>query len=69
MSNTDLIDFLIEETSEDAVFCFISATSCFGILDRADAALAMRDPDTRKWAEMTATLIPKPYLREFDKEI
>ena len=59
-----LVDFLIVETSEDAVFCFISAISCFGITDRDDAIAAMeKDADTRKWAIFTAGLIPEPYLQ------
>lgn len=61
MSNADLIDFLIEETSEDAVFAFITTIAVFGVCDRADAIAAMeQDDDTRKWAELTAQLIPQP---------
>ena len=59
-----LVDFLIAETSEDAVFCFISAISCFGITDREDAIAAMeKDLDTRNWAIITANLIPEPYVQ------
>jgi L-rhamnose mutarotase len=59
------VDFLVAETSEDAVFCFISAVSCFGITDREDAIAAMeKDPDTRKWAIITANLIPEPYVHD-----
>ena len=57
-----LVDFLIAETSEDAVFIFIGAISFFGITDKEDAIAAMeKDPDARKWAESTALLIPEPY--------
>jgi len=57
-----LVDFLIAETFEDAVFTFIGAISVFGIADREDAIAAMeKDPDARKWAESTALLIPEPY--------
>lgn len=57
-----LVDFLIAETSEDALFCFISAISCFGITDKEDAIAAMeKDHDTRNWAIITANLIPEPY--------
>ena len=59
-----LVDFLIAETSEDAVFCFISAISCFGITDRIDAIAAMeKDPDTCNWAIITANMIPEPYVQ------
>jgi hypothetical protein len=59
-----LVDFLIAETSEDAVFCFISAISCFGITDREGAIAAMeKDHDTRNWAVITANLIPEPYVQ------
>ena len=62
MTCSALVDFLVAETSEDAVFCFISAISCFGITDRDDAIAAMeKDADTRKWAEETALLIPEPF--------
>jgi hypothetical protein len=62
-----LVDFLVAETSEDAVFCFISAISCFGITDREDAIAAMeKDADTRKWAVTTATLIPEPYVQNVE---
>lgn len=58
------MNFLVAETSEDAVFCFISAISCFGITDREDAIAAMeKDPDTRNWAIITANLIPEPYAQ------
>ena len=57
-----LVEFLIAETFEDAVYTFIGAISCFGITDRDDAVAAMeKDPDTRKWAEETALMIPEPY--------
>jgi len=57
-----LVDFLIAETFEDAVFTFISAISVFGITDRDDAIAAMeKDKDTREWAEATALMIPEPY--------
>ena len=59
-----LVDFLVAETSEDAVFCFISAISFSGVTDREDAIAAMEeDADTRKWAVATATLIPEPYVQ------
>jgi len=59
-----LVDFLIAETFEDAVFTFIGAISVFGITDREDAIAAMeKDPDARKWAELTAMMIPEPYAQ------
>lgn len=62
MDTAPLVDFLIAETSEDAVFEFIAAISVFGITNREDAIAAMEeDPDTRKWAETTARMIPEPY--------
>ena len=57
-----LVDFLIAETFDEAVFSMISAITVFGIEDKDDAAIAMeRDPSARHWAEMTALAIPEPY--------
>ena len=57
-----LVDFLIAETFDEAVYSMISAITVFGIEDRDDATLAMeRDPSARHWAEMTALAIPEPY--------
>lgn len=57
-----LIDILIEETSDEAVFQFISAISAFGIINREDAiAVADKDKDVRAWLELTVSVIPRPY--------
>lgn len=67
MTATDLVAFLVGESSEDAVFMFISTISCFGITDRNDAIAAIeKDTDTRKWAEFTASLIPQPYAKNHE---
>lgn len=54
-----LIDRLINKTSEDAVFCFISAISCFGIESREDAIIAAeKDQAVRRWLQQTNAKIP-----------
>lgn len=62
MTCSELVDFLVAETSEDAVSTFVGAISAFGITNKEDAVGAMeKDADARKWAEATALLIPEPY--------
>ena len=61
----ELVDFLIGETSEDAVFSFLTAISCFGIESREDAVTAMgKDFSVRQWARLTARRIPPPNALE-----
>jgi len=69
MSCSALVDFLIAETFEDAVFTFVGAISVFGITDRGDAIAAMeKDKDARLWAETTALMIPEPYEQNVQSE-
>ena len=62
MTCSELVDFLVAETSEAAVSIFVGVISVFGIYNKEDAVAAMeKDADARKWAEATALLIPEPY--------
>ena len=62
MTCSELVDFLVAETSEDSVSTFVGVVSAFGIYNKEDAVAAMeKDADARKWAEATALLIPEPY--------
>jgi len=70
VSCSELIDFLIEETFDEAVFSMISAITGFGIENRCDAATAIgRDPKARHWAEMTALALPEPYQQNAGSEV
>lgn len=59
------LDYLIMETSEDAVFSMLTAVSVFCIETRADAlAVLDQDPDCVTWLETTVRLIPKAWKSE-----
>ena len=52
--------FLVEETSEDAVFCFLSAISAFGVETMEHAQqVYIGDADVRRWVEASYRLIPQ----------
>lgn len=68
MNCSQLVDFLIAETFEEAVFSMISAITAFNIESREEASKIMeRDEDARYWGEITALSIPEPY--EYNREI
>lgn len=57
-SSKAIIDRLIDETSEDSVFGFLSALSAFGINTREDAVkIIQNDLECRAWAKMTIALL------------
>ena len=60
LSGVEMLAFLVEETSEDAVFCFLHAISAFGIetMEHAQQAF-LGDADVRRWVEASYRLIPK----------
>lgn len=63
MKADDLVDFLIRETSEDAVFTLLTAVSCTGVETRDDAIYVLsKDSQALEWARATAISIPKPYV-------
>ena len=69
LTDRELLGFLEEEVCEDAVFAFVTTISLFGIDNLDDAALVMgRDPAVRDWAEMSAIMIPEPYVRNMRGE-
>ena len=52
--------FLVEATSEDAVFCFLSAISAFGVETMEHAQqVYIGDADVRRWVEASYRLIPR----------
>ncbi len=62
LSSPELIDLLISETCDEAVFAFVAAISAYGIENRDDAIAAIdKDKDARQWAEDTAR-ISWPYF-------
>ena len=58
------LSFLIEETSEDAVFCMLTAISVFGIESIDDALTVIEnDDDCEKWLDSTVRLIVGPWSK------
>lgn len=59
MNTKEIIELLIEETFEDAVFSFISALSAYGIQSIEDAvAAAEKDAETMEWLKLTIERLP-----------
>lgn len=64
-----LLNALIENTSEDAVFTMLTAISVFGIENREQAMLVLReDQDCAEWLEYTMKRIVGPWQNDQDKE-
>jgi hypothetical protein len=62
MTSGDLLDFLIREIHDEAIFSCLTSISVYAIHTRDDALIVVeKDEDCRKWAEFTASVIPEPY--------